>query len=184
MNILRIRLLVSLFRPLHVIILKTTLESFLMHNSQKMKKKNTGSSNRDALVFARREADGPGRCLMMPRRGCGLCGGSGLSALRPAAWVCQRGAGPVCPLHLPRLFLCPTPYQTGQVTCPAASGPTTLLTTPGSSRLITNHPFPRIRTRDFRCSGTQWEKDLQYWDRSIHHLLSTNRNSPEAVTTT
>lgn len=152
---------------------------------------NPVSFNRAALVFARREVGGPDRPLMMPCRGCGLCGGSGLSARRPAVGVCQRGPGPVCPLHLPRLLLSRTLYLTGQVTCLVASGvrssppltPTTLLITPGSSRPITTHPSPRIRTRDSLCSGTQWEEELRFRDRSTHPTLSTPQNSPEAATT-
>lgn len=127
----------------------------------------------------------------MPCRGCGLCGGSGLSALRPAVWACQRGAGHVYRLHLPRLLPSPTPYLTGQVTCPGASGlrsshqlgPTTLIT-PGSSRPITSLPVPPIRTPGCHCSGTQREEHLRSWGSSIHRRLSTSRISPAPAMTT
>lgn len=142
--------------------------------------------------MARRQVDGPGRRMTMPCRGCGLSGGSGQSVVRPAVWVCQRGAGHVYPPHPPRLLPSPTPYLTGQVTCPGASGvrsshqlgPTTLITPGSSSRPITSHPSPPVRTRDCHCSGTQREQELRYWDRSIRHRPSTCQNSPAAVTTT
>lgn len=127
----------------------------------------------------------------MPCRGCGLPGGSGPSARRPAGWVCQRGAGHVYPLHLPRLLPSPTPYLTGQVTCLVAwgvlsshrLGPTTPITS-GSSRPFTSLPSPPVRTRDCHCSGTQREEQEQEEDRSIQHHLSTSQNSPAPVTTT
>ena len=154
------------------------------------------------FVCFRWQADGPDRRLRWSLwRGCGLSGGSGLNALRPAARASHRGAGSVYLLRPLRPLHSPTLHLTGQVIYPGASEvlsshlcvPTTLPVTPGNTHLITLLPSPPITTQDCRCieipmlleeeEEEEEEELLLYQDRPIRQLLSTSRNSPQPIKT-
>lgn len=122
--------------------------------------------------------------------GCGLLGGSGQNALRPAASAYHRGAGRVYLLHSPLPF--PTPHLTGRGTCPGASevlsshlgSPITPLVTLGHAHLITPRQSPPITTQDCLCIGIppqEVEEALLFPDSPIRLHLFTNKNSPQPI---
>lgn len=143
-------------------------------------------------VWYRWQADSPDRCLRRSLwKGCGLSGGTGLNAPRPAGWVCHRGAGSVYLLHLLTLLLTPSPHLTGQVIIQGASevlsthlcNPSTLLDTMGNTHLFMPPPSPPITTQDCHCTGipTLEEEGLPYRDKPIPYLLFTRQNSPKPI---